>query len=89
MKNVSIDLIQKCHVSDNSYSKPWFIKLLTDNTTQEQFDRFCREIAHLNAHYVQTYGLWATDKPELVNNDLLFEIEEIDFDHPINFKQIS
>lgn len=92
MKTVSIDIIQKCQLSDNTFSKPWFIKLLQDNVTHEQFNLFCREVMLLNERYATTIGLHATDRPDLLTTypkDIMWEIDEIDFNQPINFKQLS
>lgn len=90
MERASMRVLQKCQQSDINYSKAWFVKLITDNTTQEEFDRFCREIAHLNAYYDQTVGLRATDRPDKIwDNPLMFDLEEIDFDSPVTFKKIS
>ena len=33
-------------------------------------------IKELQHHYDTTIGLWCTDKPDLVNNDLLFELKD-------------
>lgn len=92
MKTTSIDIIQKCQLSDNNFSKTWFIKLLQDNTTQEDFNIFCREVMLLNERYVTTTGLHVTDRPDLLNpypKDIMWELDEIDFNQSINFKQIS
>lgn len=90
MDRISIKTLQKCQLSDTNYSKAWFIKLLSDNITNDDFDRFCREIAHLNAFYDQTVGLRATDRPDKIwDNALMFDIEEVDFDSPVTFKKIS
>lgn len=91
MDRISTSIIQKCQQGDKEFSKVWFIKLLTDNTNQFQFDRFCREVLLLNERYDTTCGCFATDKPMLSSlyPDLMWELEEIDFDQPINFKKIK
>lgn len=88
MKRESLKAVQKSQVSDGGYSKAWFIKLIQDNLTQDQFDRMCREIMYLNEHYDSTIGLNVNDDP---NAHLLdpnnFQLQEIDFDAPVNFKR--
>lgn len=89
MERVSMQILQKSQLSDSAYSRQWMFKLLMD-LEPEVFDRFCREIAHLNAHYDQTVGLRATDRPDKIwDNALMFDLEEIDFDSPVTFKKIS
>jgi len=87
MERISIKTVQRCQVSDDSYSKDWFIKVLLDKMSQEEFNKFCKEICHLNEHYDSTVGLFATDRPDIVNHDLLFEINETDLHAPVNFKR--
>ena|GEM_PF-6974031 len=66
------------------------MKLLTDNISNEQFNRFCREIAHLNERFDTTIGLFATDRPDLIEDkNLMFELDDIDFDRPVTFKKIT
>ena len=88
---ISITTIQKCQQGDKEFSKTWFIKLLNDNITQEQFDRFCREVMLLNEHYVTTCGLHVTDRPDKVieTDDVMWELNEIDFDQPITFRKVK
>lgn len=89
MDRESMKLIQKCQVSDTAFSKPWLIRLIA-NLEPEYVNRLCREISHLNAHYDQTVGLRATDRPDKIwDNALMFDIEPIDFDSPVTFKKIS
>lgn len=92
MKTKSIDIIQKCQLSDNIFSKSWFLKLIEDNTTHEEFNLVCKEIMLLNERYTTTIGLHVTDRPDLLTpypKEIMWELGDIDFDQPINFKQIS
>lgn len=86
MKTVSIDLVQKSELTN----KQWFIKLIQD-LPQDKFELFCKEIMHLNQHYVTTVGLYATDQESIYsdNEKYMLEIDSIDFDSEVNFKQIS
>lgn len=89
---ISITTIQKCQQGDKEFSKSWFMKLLTDNITQEQFDRFCREVMLLNEHYAHTCGLHVTDRPDMViqpQEIVMWQLEKIDFDQPITFRKIK
>lgn len=91
MKTLNIDLIQKCQLSDNTFSKQWLIKLLTDNIDSDQFNIICKEIMLLNERYATTIGLHVTDRPDLISshgNEIMWELDEIDFNQPITFKQI-
>ena len=40
------------------------------------FMKLTTPIKELQHHYDTTIGLWCTDKPDLVNNDLLFELKD-------------
>lgn len=88
---ISIKTIQKCQLSDNDFSKEWFLKLLTDNITQQEFNRMCKEIMHLNLRYDSTVGLNVTDRPDLIIDakNVCWDLEEIDFNQPITFKLIN
>ena len=91
MNRISTSIIQKCQQGDKEFSKAWFIKLLTDNTSQEDFDLFCREVMLLNEYYDTSCGCYATDQP-MINSlypDLTWQLEEIDFDRPITFRKIK
>lgn len=87
---ISIKTIQKCQQGDKEFSKQWFIKILQDNISQEEFNRFCREIMLLNERYVTTTGLTVTDRPDLIipKENVTWELTEIDFDQPITFREI-
>lgn len=90
MKTESIKIIQKCQLSDINFSKNWFENLLK-HMDEKTFDMFCREIILLNQHYITTVGLTATDMPNKIIEiipDVSWILEEIDFNQPINFKQI-
>lgn len=86
MKTICIDLVQKSELSN----KEWFIKLVKE-LSQDDFKLFCKEIMHLNQHYVTTAGLYATDQEGVYsdNHKYMFEIDSIDFNSEVNFKQIS
>lgn len=86
MKTVSINIVQKCEMSN----KEWFIELVRD-LSPDDFKLFCKEIMHLNEHYAHTVGAYATDQLPvyLANNNVMWEIEPIDFNSEVNFKQIS
>lgn len=86
-----MDSIQKCQLSDSTFSKNWFIKLLTDNFDHEKFNLFCREVMLLNERYNSTVGLHVTDRPDLIqpyNEKIMWTLDEIDFNQDINFKQL-
>lgn len=91
MEMISITTVQKCQQSDTQFSKVWFKKLLDDNMTQEQFDRFCREVMLLNERYTTTCGLHVTDRPDKViqTDDVMWKLEEINFNQPITFKKVK
>lgn len=85
---ISIETVQDCLLSEESFSKYWFIKKIKD-MNEFDFDRLCREIMHLNEHYVSTVGAYATDKPELTygQDESFWKIREKDFDSPVNFRK--
>lgn len=87
---ISVKTIQKCQLSDNDFSKEWFVKLLIDNITQQEFNMMCKEIMHLNIRYDSTVGLNVTDRPDLIidTKNVCWYLEEIDFNQPITFKKI-
>lgn len=88
---ISTKLIQKCQQGDKEFSLPWFMKLLRDNITREEFNMFCREIMILNEYYDSTVGLHCTDRADKVidTGDFLFELTEADFNRPITLKKIK
>ena len=88
---ISIKTIQKCQLSDNDFSKEWFVKLIIDNITQQEFNIMCKEIMHLNLRYDSTVGLNVTDRPNLIidTKNFCLCLEEIDFNKPITFKLIN
>lgn len=87
---MAIEIIQKCELGIDSYSKDWFIKLI-GQMSDEQFTRFCKEVAHMEEHYASTVGCFATDiKSVFINNEkVMWEIKEIDFNSPVNFRTVN
>lgn len=91
MKNKSVQLIQKSQLSENTFSKNWLINLLKSES-DEDVNLFCKEIMLLNELYISTVGLHVTDRPDLIadkESGIFWELKEIDFNQPINFKQIK
>lgn len=86
MKTICIDLVQKSELKN----KEWFTGMIR-NLDQEQFEQFCKEIMHLNEHYATTVGLYATDQYSVYagNEKLMWQIDAINFEGEVNFKQIS
>jgi hypothetical protein len=83
---ISIDIIQQSQIDSNTFSKGQLIQLL-GQTTQEEFNRFCKEIALLHEFYVFSKGLNVTDRP--VTGDEFYKLEPIDWERPITFKRVK
>jgi len=90
MKRVSTEIIQKSQLGDKQFSKVWFIGLL-EKMSAEDFDLFCREVMLLNEFHDTSAGLHCTDMPGKIIDpcNVMFELNEIDFNRPITFKKIN
>lgn len=86
MERITVALVQKSELK----SKGWFINLV-QQLSQEDFERFCKEVMHLNHYYDTTQGLHVTDVDSvaIVNDSVMWKLEEVDFNADINFKKIS
>lgn len=86
------NVIQKSelHVDAGVYSQEWFIKLI-QHMGPVEFNNFCKEILHLREYYDTSVGLNVTDKREPVATfpDMFWEMKEIDFSQPVNFRKVK
>lgn len=86
----SLDIIQKSQIDDNRFNQTWFIELVK-NLSSEEFNRFCKEVVHLHHYYATSLGAYCTDRSEIsiANPDIFWQLDEIDFDAPVDFKRIK
>jgi hypothetical protein len=78
-------IIQQCQQPTGLYDKQQFLQFISE-LSQEEFNKFCREIFQLRLFYDSNRGVWVTDQKKLIDEHPadFWPLKEIDLDAPIN-----
>lgn len=84
------DIVEQSQVLSDTYSKAEFLKQI-EGLTNEDFNKFCKQILLLTHYYDSTHGALVCDIIPFIEQhpDKFWPLPQIDFDQPINFQSVD